>query len=366
MQHMKTVNPPMNSNIQKTPVAIIGARGYSGLELTRLLLRHPAAKLEACIATDDSFRAEDYLPESEGKLVPVASPKDIPNLSQRVSTIFLATPAEVSAELAPGLVASGLDVIDLSGAFRLENGEAQKWYGLHGQAVDALSDAQYGLVPFAGSVPVAASGQGRLISNPGCYATSILMALIPLLRAGHILPESIVIDSKSGASGAGRKAAENLLYCEVDGGCLPYRVGNHQHLPEIRRFAREWGGVEIDPFFTPHLLPIRRGILSGIYARVREGVSIEDITRAFASAFEGYPLAQWSPISGSPKTALSLRHVTGSARTRIVYELKGNQLYVFSLIDNLMKGAASQALENFNRLQGLEVETALLEKEGLL
>jgi N-acetyl-gamma-glutamyl-phosphate reductase len=220
-----------------------------------------------------------------------------------------------------------------------------------------LSSAGYGLVPWA--APIA--GRSRLIANPGCYATSVLMALLPLLKERLIEPETLVIDAKSGASGAGRKAAENLLFTEVDGECLPYKVGKHQHLPEIRRFAREFAGVEIDPMFVTHLLPVRRGIISGLYARLVSGVTQADVTAAFERAYSSYPLVRFGAAE-----SLSLKRVVGSARTHIGFTVRGSQLYCFSLIDNLMKGAASQAVENFNRLFDLPAETALLDREGLL
>jgi N-acetyl-gamma-glutamyl-phosphate reductase len=209
------------------------------------------------------------------------------------------------------------------------------------------------------------------VANPGCYATSILMALLPLLRPsgsgdpGIIDPASLVIDAKSGTSGAGRKANEDLLFTEVDGDCLPYRVGKHQHIPEIIQAVQRLSGVEIDPLFATNLLPVRRGITSGIYARLRPGKSLADVAGAFESAYAGYPLLAHGAIEEAPKL-LSLRRVAGSPRTQIAYTTDGNKLYLFSAIDNLLKGAASQAVENLNRLLDLPLETGLLGLEGTL
>jgi N-acetyl-gamma-glutamyl-phosphate reductase len=332
-------------------------------------MRHPGARIEACFATDASFRLQDYLPEAAAASIPVLPMAQFEQTAARVKTVFLATPAEVSAELAPRALEQGADVIDLSGAFRLGAAEAASWYGLEsskfpgfGQAL--LSQASYGLVPWAG--PVAGASGPRLVSNPGCYATAVLMALLPLLKAGLIDPATLVIDAKSGTSGAGRKAAENLLFGEVSGDCLPYKVGKHQHLPEIQKYATELAGVAIDPMFTTHLLPVHRGIIAGLYARVRAGVGLAQVETAFEQAYAGYGLARFGRIQGEARQLLSLKRVVGSARTEIRFELQGDKLYVFSLIDNLLKGAAGQAVENFNRLEDLPLTTALNELEGVL
>lgn len=339
----------------------MGARGYSGAELARILLRHPGAELVACFAGEKEFSLADYLPEA-GR-VPVLATSEIATTG--LDVLFLATPAEVSAELA---AKANCDVIDLSGAFRLDNAETKKFYGI--EASPIWEKAVYGLSPF---LAPAASGSKRLISNPGCYATSVLMALIPLLKDDLIVRDSLVIDAKSGATGAGRKAAENLLFTEVDGECLPYRVGKHQHLPEIRRWAKALTGADIDPFFTTSLLPIRRGIISGIYARLKPGKTAGEVAHAFAMAYKGYPLVRLSSPElhfpeheVSAKLALSLKTVVGSARTHIQFQVVNDKLYLFSLIDNLLKGAASQAVENMNRLFDFPVGFALEDKEGTL
>jgi N-acetyl-gamma-glutamyl-phosphate reductase len=254
---------------------------------------------------------------------------------------------------------AGVRVIDLSGAFRLKTQSYPQWYGFEHSEKDLLAQAQYGLVPFCG--PKAS----QLIANPGCYATAVLMPLIPLLRDGLIDPASIVIDAKSGTTGAGKKAAENLIFSEVDGECLPYKVGKHQHLPEIQEYAHALGGQAIDPFFATHLLPVRRGIIAGIYAKLTQG-SYQKVPGTFL--FDGYPLVSVEQIE-TPKTssyALSLKRIVGSPKIRIGYQVNDNKLYVFSLIDNLMKGAASQAVENLNRALDLPIDAGLRGIEGNL
>ncbi|MDR3607000.1 MAG: N-acetyl-gamma-glutamyl-phosphate reductase [Oligoflexia bacterium] len=338
--------------VPATPVAIVGARGYSGLELARLLMRHPEANLVACYGHDKNFSLSDVF--SGTNLPPVLPLEQLGKTEAK--TVFLATPAEASLELAPALLARGINVIDLSGAFRLEAKNYPQWYGLAHPQARLLTQACYGLVPFAGP----ARDKPALIANPGCYATSVLMALIPLLKKNLIQKDSIVIDAKSGTTGAGKKAAENLLHAEVEGECLPYRVGRHQHLPEITRYLNTFGGTEIDLAFTTHLLPVRRGIICSIYARPEPGVTAAQIRDAFHEAYANYPLAEWSEIQNDTKNwQLSLNRVVGSPRVQLAYSVSGNRLYLFSLIDNLLKGAASQAIENFNRLQDLPVTTGL-------
>jgi N-acetyl-gamma-glutamyl-phosphate reductase len=333
---------------QPHPVAIVGVRGYSGLELARILLQHPAVEVVGCYATDQGFALSKYLASAPAiQVKPVAEAFQKPAFK----TVFLATPAEASLELAPKFLKAGIRVIDLSGAFRLKTSSYSQWYGFEHSEGELLAQAQYGLVPFAGPQT------SQLIANPGCYATAILSALVPLLQAGAIDPESIAIDAKSGTTGAGKKAAESLLFSEVDGECLPYKVGKHQHLPEIQEYAQAFGRAKIDPWMTTHLLPVRRGIIAGIYAKLNAGA---DPGQAYAKAFANYPLAQVEKIDGDASAyALSLKRIVGSSMVRIGYQSVGDKLYVFSLIDNLMKGAASQAVENLNRALDLPVETGL-------
>ena len=347
----------------RLPVGVVAPRGYAGLELVRILLQHPHVSLQACFSGDSALRMEDYLPAVEAAQLTLKSMQDLAVYAGKLHTVFLATPAEVSLELAPKLLEAGTNVIDLSGAFRLENAEDyRKWYKLEHTATQLLEQALYGLHPYARTT-------AKLVANPGCYATSILLAILPLLQNGVIDPATLVIDAKSGTSGAGRKAAENLLFTEVDGECLPYRVGRHQHLPEIQLAAKNFAQAEINPFMTTHLLPVRRGIISSVYARLKS----QDVAKAYAQAYGDSKLISVreldSPDSNDTQAnrmALSLRQVVGTAKTQIAYSIQGDHLYVFSLIDNLMKGAASQAVENFNHLAGLPTETALTDLRGIL
>jgi N-acetyl-gamma-glutamyl-phosphate reductase len=365
MLHNERVNTLTSSSLKSsafetpTTVSVVGARGYAGLELCRLLLKHPAVKLTHSYATTAFSLAESlYIDAAKN----VTCLEDRHLFETLTDVVFLATPAEVSLKLAPQILAAGKRVVDLSGAFRLQKNDYATWYHFAHTEPAALAQANYGLVPFAGPVPTGC----RLIANPGCYATAINLALIPLLRAGLIVPESIVIDAKSGTSGAGKKAAENLLFSEVTENCQPYRVGKHQHLPEIIEACSEFGTIARDgrsaPPIAPHLatslLPVKRGLIAAVYATA----TTTDLARIEAAYAETYADQNLIRYGTDIARLANLSAVAGTPRTHISYELVGKKMYVFSVIDNLLKGAASQAVENLNRFLDLPTDFSL--KEG--
>ena len=350
MQNVKT----NLSNSRRVTCSVVGARGYSGLELARLLLKHPVAQLTHCFATSE-FKLEDHISTAGANKVVCLQDKEI--LKNLTDVVFLATPAEVSLQLAPQILAAGKKVIDLSGAFRLKKNDYKKWYGFEHHEPALLKDAFYGLTSWAGP-----SKGETLVANPGCYATAISMALIPLMKENLILNDSVVIDAKSGATGAGKKAAENLLYTEVDGECLPYKVGKHQHYPEVIETLEAFTGQKIEAHMSTSLLAARRGIIAAVYAKVQPGITLTDVAAALAKHYASQPLVKFGALT--PAMA-SLKKVVGTARTHISYELTDGRLYVFSCIDNLLKGAASQAVENFNRLNDVPTHTGLTELEAL-
>lgn len=344
--------------MKKVSCSVVGARGYAGLETARLLLQHPGAALTHCFATSAFELTKLLNTKAAAKVVCLPDSELMANLTD---VVFLATPAEVSLELAPKILAAGKKVVDLSGAFRLKKNDYIKWYGFEHREPALLQSAQYGLAPFVGP----AKKQESLIANPGCFATAIALAIIPLVKNGLIDTQTIVIDAKSGSSGAGKKAAENLLFTEVEGECLPYKVGRHQHYPEIVEAVELFAGKKIEAHFTTSLLPIRRGIIAGVYATLESGKTAKDVERAFEKAYQGYELVKFGAIQQN-QTLLSLKKVVGTGQTHISYEVDGSKLYVFSCIDNLMKGAASQAVENFNRLSDLPLETGIGHLEALI
>ena len=335
---------------QTITASIVGARGYAGLELARLLLQHPRVKLTHCFATKGFSLSDDIL-DSRVKDVVCLPESEIPNHSADV--VFLATPAEVSLKLAPEFLAQKKTVIDLSGAFRLKKNDYPTWYHFEHSQKALLAQSEYGLAPFCGPAKKS-SANGTLIANPGCYASAIAMALIPLLKRNLIDANSIVIDAKSGTTGAGRKAAENLLFSEVSGECLPYRVGKHQHFPEIQEAVENFAGVKISPHFATHLLATPRGIIASIYANTT--ASLAQVEKAFQEDYASYPLVRHG---GKVSQLASLKHVVGTPFTHISYEVVGDKLYLFSCIDNLLKGAASQAVENLNRVLDLPLTYSL-------
>jgi N-acetyl-gamma-glutamyl-phosphate reductase len=357
---------------EKLSVAIIGARGYSGLELAGLLLGHPAFQLTA-ISANSAFKLGDELPLPGAETVPFLHLEQMLQ-SRTFAAVFLATPVEASLELAPKFLSLGAHVIDLSGAFRLKRGGCEayvRWYKMTHDQAELLARAEYGLQPWC---KAQTSLTPRLIANPGCYASACLLALLPLLRMGLIDARQVVIDAKSGASGAGRKANEEFLFSEVADDCRPYKVGEHQHTPEIIEAVQNFaagGGEDVGAFapaFATHLLPIRRGIIASIYAGftsfVSAGKSDAELESLVADSFRefygNYPLIRFSQMNeGVAKALLSLRSVAGTPYCNLVFKVKDGRLYLFSLLDNLLKGAASQAVENLNQIYSLPLETGL-------
>lgn len=324
-------------------VAVVGGSGYSGLELIRLLKKHPGV---SALKTFTSQTIESLDPSA-------------------YDVVFLATPAEVSAELAPRILSAQTDVIDLSGAFRLNEENATDlyldWYKFQHPSVALISKAQFGLVPWFN---VTKKSEPVLVSNPGCYATAVLMGLLPLLRTSQIKAETLVIDAKSGTTGAGKKASVSQLFSEVDGECLPYKVGGHQHLPEIKLYAQVFGDQVIDPFFTTSLLATRRGIIAGIYVKLEKGKNALSVWEAFHEFYANYPFVEFA--DACVPELMSLKKVTGTAKTHITFQVVGDKLYLFSSIDNLLKGASSQAIENFNNLYHFPVTSGLEQLEAII
>jgi N-acetyl-gamma-glutamyl-phosphate reductase len=354
MMHNYSAEKTTTSTYKKTSkvtlsASVVGARGYAGVELCKLLLRHPNVNLTHAFATTEFTLENEILDPKAAQVSCLSEAQLMRNLTD---IVFLATPAEVSLKLVPQLVAKGKRVIDLSGCFRLKINDTLKWYGFEQTALEELANSEYGLVPFCGPLQKST----KVIANPGCYATAISMALLPLLKRGLVDPTNLVIDAKSGTTGAGRKAAEGTLFSEVDGECLPYKVGKHQHLPEIQETIAKFSGIQIEPHFTTHLLPVKNGIVASIYAKSKT-TDIGEIKAAYNEEFANYPLVR----HGTEINKLArLKNVVGTPFTHISYELVGDKLYVFSLIDNLLKGAASQAVENLNRVLDLPSSFSLL------
>lgn len=325
-------------------VGIVGASGYSGMVAARLLLSHPHVDLAFC--TSDKWTGDEV-----GRRVGAPDPlhlKFVANgrameVSEGCRVVFLATSAEVSLDLAPRLRARGVSVIDLSGAFRLRDvASYPKWYAFEHHAPELLEQAHYGMPELFGPPP----SEG-LVANPGCYPTATVLALAPLLRAGLIDPSGIIVDAKSGVTGAGRQAKEAYSFSEVEGDFRAYKLLSHQHTPEIAQAC-----AVTSLTFTAHLLPVRRGILVTSYAKPRAGK--EQLVAALRAAYERAPFVEIT----APEE-VTLASVVGTNMCRIGVAANDDVVLVVSAIDNLVKGAAGQAVQNMNLMLGYDERIAL-------
>jgi N-acetyl-gamma-glutamyl-phosphate reductase len=350
-QHLATLdevavtNPAFDNG--RIDVAIVGATGYAGQELVRLLARHPQARLAAAMGSA-AMEAPRKLPALariwDGEVV-AYSPE---LLTSDIKAVFLALPEANAAETAPALLARGLRVIDLSGAFRLRDAAArQRWYP---KTADLPASTVYGLA----ELDRAAIRDAKLISCPGCYPTAALIALAPLAKAG-LIDGDVVIDAKSGISGAGKTPSERTHFSENHGSVSAYGIFSHRHGAEIEQeIARR-------VTFVPHLVPLDRGILETIYTRVKPGVTAAQIAEAFDSVYKDAPFVR---LTGDRLP--EIKHVAHTNFCDLGWRLdpepdpSGARLVLVSVLDNLVKGAAGQAIQNFNVAFGLDEKAGLL------
>ncbi|HEY6265880.1 MAG TPA: N-acetyl-gamma-glutamyl-phosphate reductase [Candidatus Acidoferrum sp.] len=336
-------------------IAVVGVTGYTGLELARILLRHPQLRAPVFYVreTNGAKCLAELFPQFRGwGEAPLRTLSAEAIISSNAGTAFLATPHEASAELAPLLLDAGLRVVDLSGAFRFQSAETfASWYKLPAPHADWLKEAVYGIPEFY-PVEIAAA---RLVANPGCYATSVTLALRPLSQAGWIAPgSSVVCDCKSGASGAGKDPRRDLHFVEVDENFKAYNLFAHRHTPEILDHT---GLSESQLVFSTHLLPLSRGILSTIYVTLDEPQSAQNIEALYRKFYAGRTMVRIWPAGTLPE----LQHVAHSNFCDLGFALdkSGRRLIIVSCLDNLGKGAAGQAVQNFNHMLGIEEHTAL-------
>jgi N-acetyl-gamma-glutamyl-phosphate reductase len=336
-------------------VAVVGVTGYTGLELARILLRHP--ELQAPVfyvrETNGAKCLAELFPQFRGWGEAPLRPLSVDAItSSRAGTAFLATPHEVSAEIAPALLDAGLRVVDLSGAFRFRSADTfTSWYKLPAPHADWLGEAAYG-VPEIYSNEIA---KARLVANPGCYATSVILALRPLTEEGWIASNSsVVCDCKSGATGAGKDPRRDLHFAEVDENFKAYNLFTHRHTPEILEHT---GLSEDQVVFSTHLLPLARGILSTIYVTLDQLQSAQDIEALFRKFYAGRKMVRIWPAGTLPE----LQHVAHTNFCDIGFALdkSGRRLIIVSCLDNLGKGAAGQAVQNFNHMLGIEEHISL-------
>lgn len=341
-------------------VGIIGATGYTGIELLRLLLRHPNVNIT--LATSEKHagkRVDHVLPAFSGETNLVLEELNDSTVSQKCDLVFSCLPHKSAMTHVAVWLQKGIKVIDLSADFRFASAETYgQWYEPHLHP-ELLKEAVYGLPElYREKIKTA-----RLIGNPGCYPTGAILSLVPLLKAKAIDPESIIIDSKSGVSGAGRSASVDSLFSEVNDSFHAYKVAKHRHTPEIEKELSAAAGKSVVISFTPHLVPMDRGILSTIYAKATGPKDTASFLKILNDAYPNESFVKIMPEGILPKT----KEVRGSNRCHIggVYDPRTGRVIIIAAIDNLLKGASSQAVQNMNLMCGFE-ETMGLQALALL
>jgi len=333
-------------------IGIIGGTGYTGVELLRLLARHPHAKLTVITSRSEAGKAvADLFPNLRGK---VSLDFTAPNTHayQDCDVVFFATPNGTAMQSVRELLAAGIKVIDLAADFRLRDPATwETWYAIPHVCQDLLSEAVYGLP----EINRQAIRTARLVANPGCYPTAVQLGWLALLEAGLIDPGSLIADCKSGVSGAGRKASVPILQAESTENFKAYNVGGHRHWPEIKQQLALFTDKPVHLTFVPHLVPMIRGIHATLYARTT--ASVEELHAALTQRFATEPFVDVLPLGGHPET----RTVRGVNTCRLAVHQPHGQgtAIVLAVIDNLVKGAAGQAIQNMNLMFGLDEDCGL-------
>ncbi|MDF2446405.1 MAG: N-acetyl-gamma-glutamyl-phosphate reductase [Moraxellaceae bacterium] len=333
-------------------VGIVGGTGYTGVELLRLLAQHPGVELKAITSRSEAgMPVAQMFPNLRGHVDLAFSEPSVEALGA-CDVVFFATPHGVAMKQTPELVERGVRVIDLGADFRIADPAVfEKWYGLPHSCTDMLAEAVYGLP----EVNREAIRKARVIANPGCYPTAVQLGFLPLLKAGLVDVKHLVADAKSGVSGAGRKAEVHTLFSEAAESFRAYGVAGHRHLPEISQGLARMTTGSVGLTFVPHLLPMIRGIHATLYATLK--AESGDLQKLYEETFAGEPFVDVMPAGSLPET----RSVKGANTCRIaVYRPQGGDtVVVLSVIDNLVKGAAGQAVQNMNIMFGLPETTGL-------
>lgn len=344
------------ANSKRVRVGLWGASGYSGAQALELLSAHGG--LEVVLATSDKWAGRTLAAEFGDSAAWDAEMSFVPNAEGLASAgacgvelALLATPAEVAAELGPQLLAMGIRVVDISGAHRLRSDvERAEHYKLPPTSAAMASATTYGVPELCREAIAAAP----FVANPGCYATAMNLALIPLMRSGLVVGP-VVVSAGSGATGAGRQSKEDYSFCEVADDVRAYRVLNHQHTPEVRQLLQDVAGCNVDLVFTPHLLPVRRGILATSTLQLSRELSATELRALYTKEFAAAPFVRLLPDAN----AVSLKNVVGTNFCDVGLSVRGRTVVVVSAIDNLLKGAAGQALQNVNLMCGFAEDMGL-------
>lgn len=340
--------------MQKIKIGIVGGTGYTGVELLRLLANHPNAWVKVITSRSEAgTQVADLFPNLRGYYDLTFSEPDLDKLKS-CEVVFFATPHGVAMKMAPELVASGVKVIDLAADFRIFNLKLwQDWYGMAHACPDLMQEVVYGLPELHRSE----IEQAKVIANPGCYPTAVQLGFYPLIKQGLVDIDDLIADVKSGISGAGRAAKVSALAAETAESFKAYGVEGHRHHPEIEQGLSLMAGASVNLTFVPHLVPMIRGIEATLYGRLTQGVTQSDLQVLFEETYAMEPFVDVMPAGSQPDT----RMVKGSNMCRLaVYQPKGTQrVVVTSVIDNLVKGASGQAIQNMNILFDLEEDTGL-------
>jgi N-acetyl-gamma-glutamyl-phosphate reductase len=345
---------------QRLSVAVVGASGYAGLELLRLLIGHPRVRVTAVTSEQSAGKTVgDLYPSLGGAYDLRLEPLDAKAVAEKAEAVFVALPHTAAMEPVARLVRSGRTVIDLSADYRLSEPAAyERWYRKPHTQPDLLRTAVYGLPELHRDRLRKAS----LVANPGCYPTGALLGLAPLVREGLIRPDTIVMDAKSGISGAGRTGSVAYSFSELNEAVSAYSIGSHRHTPEIEQELGRIAGRPVTVTFTPHRVPMTRGILTTLYAEQARDLTEGAVREVFETAYGGEPFVRVLGGDQAPDTA----HVRGSntCELRPYLDSRTKRVVVVAAIDNLVKGAAGQAIQNLNLTQGWE-ETLGLDRAGM-
>jgi len=336
-------------------VAIIGGTGYGSVELIRLLHKHPKLEVTNVISHSQSGEVLSSFYPHLTKLPEIKLEElDIAKLEKEVDIVFLSTPAGIASDIVPKLQETDLQIIDLSGDLRIPSQETyETWYKKPAAPTETLEQAVYGL----SEIYKEDIQSAKIISNPGCFPTSALLGLIPGLDKGIIESNGIVIDGKTGVSGAGRTPSATTHFSETNDNVSPYKIGSHQHIPELETYLSKTTGEEVTTILTTHLIPMTRGLICTMYANLTESTTTKEVIEFYESYYENAPFVRVLPEGQFPKT----KAVQGSnfCDIGIFVNERTNQLIIASAIDNLVKGASGQAIQNANLMNGWEEELGL-------
>jgi N-acetyl-gamma-glutamyl-phosphate reductase len=334
-----------------TTIAILGATGYTAVELIKILLRHPQAKITALTSREEKRPVSAVHQSLTGRLnLPLENltPQEV---ATRAECVFCCLPHTASAKVVPELLHHGAKVIDLGADYRLDSVETfETWYGEKHPDPARIGNVPYGLPELFRKQIVGAD----LVANPGCYPTSAILPLVPILRENLVEPTDIIIDSKSGVSGAGRTPKQTTLYPECNESITAYGIGTHRHAPEIEQILSTGSGQTVKILFTPHLVPMDRGILSVAYCKPAKSASQDDLMAVLREFYRNEPFIHI--VDHLPAT----KDVSGTNCVHLTVRVTGGRVLTVSVVDNLIKGASGAAVQNFNLMFGYPETTALI------